>query len=102
MVEHATQEAAPCPYKMSTEDASGPAKPSPDDCSFKICLEQPSDRWSSTDYGKDSKPMPSVMISAAFIILVALEAVGRVQRVDRRPRRYSTVPLIYQFCSLLN
>jgi len=99
MVGHTSQQATACPLAMSVDEFSGPAASSPEDCAFKFCLEQTSDRWLWTAPGKVPTPMPWVLVLVSALFVLAVGSVGRVQQVEHHPEH---VPLIYLFCSLLN
>lgn len=102
MAKHASQQAASCPFEMLADEVNGQAPSSPDDCAFKICPDQPSERWLWNDHGKDPTPMPFVLDFASIVFFVIFGTARSVHRLDLRPARRAAVPLIYQFCSLLN
>ncbi|RYU57186.1 hypothetical protein EWI61_13645 [Methylolobus aquaticus] len=101
MVQHPVQEAVSCPLEMGGHDSDPLTRPSPDDCTFKACLDDPSDRWVPFDI-KDPTPTAWVVIVPLLLCLSFPVSPGHTFCWDRRRRHPRSVPLIYQFCSLLN
>ncbi len=101
MVQHPVQDAASCPLEIGGQHSDPRPRPSLDDCTFKACLDDPSDRWTQVDV-KDPTPTAWIVILPLLIGLFLPLSPGHCFCWDRRRRHPRSVPLIYQFCSLLN
>jgi hypothetical protein len=102
MLQHQAETNATCPQDMETMNQHG-LPTSPDESLFKVCLDAQADTsFAQAGFLKINKLTLWAVILPIVVALLFQRSSQPACTPQRRRRHPCSIPLFYQFCSLLN